>query len=74
MARFNLLSMIFTLGPCDCNILNAIHMTENNHKEEHIADLEQATSKQVLSRIRWTGLCPGIFPPLRRADFARGVL
>lgn len=46
-------------------------MTENNHKEEHIADLEQATSKQVLRRIRWTGLCPGIFLPLCQADCSR---
>lgn len=42
-------------------------MIENAHKEEHIADLEQATIRQALSRIHWTGFCPGTFMPLSQA-------
>lgn len=42
-------------------------MIENAHKEEHIADLEQATIRQALSGIRWTGFCPGTFMPLSQA-------
>lgn len=62
----------FPLGPCDCNILNSIHMVdlENIHKKEHKADLEQGNIRQVMIRRCWAGLCPRTFTPLSQTDYS----